>query len=325
MKKLSIVVPMYNEEGNVRPMYKAVKGVLNSLKGQFDSEFIIIDDGSTDKTLKNLKEVAAKDKTVHVIVFGRNFGQTPALAAGFDNATGDYIITMDGDLQNDPRDIPHLLEVMKKKDLDVISGWRYNRKDPGFSKKVPSKLSNKIARTLTGVKLHDFGCSLKIYKKEALNDLKLYGEMHRYIPALVSKDGFKVGEEKVAHHPRTSGESKYNYRRILRGFMDLLVIQFWAAFATKPMHFFGGWGIVFFGSGFIIAAYKLILRVLWASGHKWGETLNAGPLLLFSVMLMILGIQLFMFGFLGDMMIRTYYSTGNNRIYKVRTVLNKKK
>jgi glycosyltransferase involved in cell wall biosynthesis len=325
MKKLSIIIPVYNEKGNIKPLYKAIQEVMESLKGQFGYEIIFIDDGSRDGTLKMLKEVAAKDKNVKVIVFGRNFGQTPALAAGFDQATGDFMVTIDGDMQNNPKDIPKLLMKLKDKDLDVVSGWRHDRKDPGLSKKVPSKLSNKIARLLTGVKLNDFGCSLKVYRKEALADLRLYGEMHRYIPALVAKNGFRVGEEKVDHRPRTKGRSKYNYKRLMRGFLDLIIIRFWTAFATKPMHFFGGWGILFFLGGFSIATYKLILRILYAYGHRWGETLPAGPLLLFAVMLMILGVQLFMFGFLGDMMIRTYYSSPNNRIYKVRTVISKKK
>jgi glycosyltransferase involved in cell wall biosynthesis len=325
MQKISVVVPLFNEAENVKPLHSAIKKVMLSLKKQYEHEIVFIDDGSSDKTLARLKEVAAKDPETKVLVFGRNFGQTPAMAAGIDKSTGDLIVTIDGDLQNDPADIPKLLKKMREKDLDVVSGWRYNRKDPGFAKKVPSKLSNKIARFITGVKLNDFGCSLKVYRKECLEDIRLHGEMHRYIPALVARNGFKVGEEKVNHNPRTRGTSKYNYKRLLRGFLDLIIIQFWTAFATKPMHFFGGWGIFFFGSGFLIGSYKLLRRILFAADHSWGETLDAGPLLLFAVMLMILGIQLFMFGFLGDMVIRTYYSHPNNRIYKVRAVLNDKK
>ncbi len=325
-EKLSIIVPVYNEEGNIKPLYKALKNALNPMKKDYDHEIVFIDDGSSDKTLKLLKEIAARDKLVIVIIFGRNFGQTPAVAAGIDHSSGDYIITIDGDMQNDPKDIPKLMKTLKAKDLDVVSGWRYNRKDPGLSKKIPSKLSNKIARTLTGVNLHDFGCSLKVYKKEALEEVRLYGEMHRYIPALVSKQGFKVGEEKVTHHPRTRGQTKYNYKRLARGFIDLIIIQFWSAFATKPMHFFGGLGMVFFSVGSAIGVYKVSRRVLYYAGNTtWGETLDNGPMLLFAVMLVMLGVQLVMFGFLGDMVIRTYYSSPHNRIYNARAVLNKKK
>ena len=324
MEKLSIVVPMYNEEANVDRFYKAVKPVMESLSKQYDHEIVFIDDGSRDRTLKKLRALAQKDEKVKVISFGRNFGQTPAMSAGIDNSEGDIIITMDGDLQNDPKDVPAMLKLLKDSDLDVVSGWRYNRKDPGLSKKVPSKLSNKIARYITGLPLHDFGCSLKIYRKESLSDVRLYGEMHRYIPALVAWNGFKVGEMKVNHFARMFGQTKYGLKRLLRGFLDLLAIKFWNKFATRPLHFFGSWGMAFFGAGFLIGAVKVGLRVVYIFNTHYGQTLEAGPLLIFSVMLMILGIQLFMFGFLGDMMIRTYYSQERNKTYKIRHIFCKK-
>lgn len=324
MEKLSIVVPMYNEEDNVDRFYKAVKPVMESLSKQYDHEIIFIDDGSKDKTLKRLKALAMKDEKVKVLVFGRNFGQTPAMSAGLDNCTGDIVITMDGDLQNDPKDIPAMLMMLHDQDLDVVSGWRYDRHDPGLSKKLPSKLSNKIARYITELPLHDFGCSLKLYRKESLADVRLYGEMHRYIPALVAWNGFKVGEMKVTHHARKFGQTKYGMKRLMRGFLDLLTIKFWNKFATRPLHFFGSWGLVFFGVGFLIGAVKLGLRIAYIFNENWGQRLEAGPLLLFSVMLMVMGIQLFMFGFLGDMIIRTYYSNDRNKIYTVRSIISKK-
>ena len=324
MEKLSIIVPMYNEEENIDRFYKSVKPIMETLSKEYDHEMIFIDDGSRDRTLKRLKALAQRDEHVKVIVFGRNFGQTPAMSAGIDNSDGDIIITMDGDLQNDPKDIPAMLKMLHDEDLDVVSGWRYDRKDPGLSKKVPSKLSNKIARYITELPLHDFGCSLKIYRKESLADVRLYGEMHRYIPALVAWNGFKVGEMKVTHHARMFGQTKYGLKRLMRGFLDLLAIKFWNKFATRPLHFFGTWGLVFFGAGFLIGAVKLGLRIAYIFNEHWGQRLEAGPLLLFSVMLMIMGIQLFMFGFLGDMTIRTYYSQDRNKIYKVRSIIAKK-
>jgi glycosyltransferase involved in cell wall biosynthesis len=307
----SVVIPVFNEEPNILPLYRELKPVMDGMGKPY--EILFVDDGSWDRTYGAIKWLHKRDRNVRALRFRKNFGQTAAMAAGFDHARGDIIITMDGDMQNHPRDIPRLISKMST-GYDVVSGWRHQRQDPGFSKKIPSKLSNRIARRLTGTKLHDFGCTLKAYKKEALTDIELYGEMHRYIPALVAWQGYSVSELKVEHRARKRGRTKYGASRLLRGFLDLINIRFWSKYSTRPLHFFGWLGAIAFLFGFIIGSYKVMMRLFY------GIRLEAGPMLIFAVMLIILGFQFIMFGFLGEIMIRTYYQ-GKKKIYKVKDVL----
>jgi len=308
MLMISVIVPIYNEKENILPLYEKLKNILKE-----KDEIIFVDDGSTDGSYEILKELHSKDKNVKCIKFSRNFGKTAALMAGFEMAKGDVIVTIDGDLQNDPEDIPKLVE--KLDEYDAVNGWRYDRKDPFLSKKLPSAISNKISRWLTGLKLHDFNCGLKAYKKECLDGLELYGEMHRYIPAILAWKGYKVGEVKVKHYPRKYGKSKYGMARLARGLFDLINFKFWAGYSTRPLHFFGGIGLTMFLAGFLINFYLLILKLFY------GETLSNRPLLLLGILLMIMGFQIFMTGFLAEIMIRNYYSSSNKKIYVIKEKL----
>ena len=306
----SIVIPVYNEEENIAPLYEKIASVMKNM-GEY--EIIFIDDGSTDGTFKKIKKLNEKDGAVRCIRFRRNFGKTAALTAGFERAEGDVIITMDGDMQNDPEDIPSLVKMLEK--YDAVSGWRYSRKDPWLRKKLPSRISNAISRWITGLNLHDFNCALKAYKKEALKDIELYGDMHRYIPAVLAWKGYKVGEIKVRHHERKHGKSKYGARRFLRGFFDLINFKFWADYSTRPLHFFGGIGSALLASGFFIDLYLVLLKIFY------GETLSNRPLLLLGILLMILGLQIVFFGFLAEIMIRQYYTFSNKKMYNIKEML----
>jgi len=311
--KLSIVIPVFNERNNLVLIYEHLTKVLSSLKASY--EIIFIDDGSTDGSFEVLRKLHLKDRFVKVVELNRNYGQTAAISAGFSEAVGDVIITMDADLQNDPSDIPKLLEVMGK-GYDVVSGWRTNRKDPLLKKKLPSLLSNWLARKLTGLSLHDFGCSLKAYKKETVKDLKLYGEMHRFIPALISMKGYKVAEVKVSHYERKHGKSKYGTRRLLKGFLDLIFLKFWSDYSTRPLHFFGllGFFMILAGAliGFLNISYYLFIVKKLA---------GVGPLLILSALLFIVGFQLVFFGFLAEILIRNYYASGKDKPFYVKSVL----
>lgn len=311
----SVVIPVFNEESNIVPLYRGLKPVMDKLGKGY--EILFIDDGSTDRTYKAIKWLHEKDNVVRTIKLRKNFGQTAAISAGFDIAKGEIIITMDGDLQNDPRDIPRLLSKLEQ-GYDVASGWRYNRKDPGLSKKIPSKISNRLASRMTGLKLHDYGCTLKAYRKRALSDLKLYGEMHRYIPAVLHWQGFKVAEVKVRHHPRTRGQTKYGAKRLIRGLFDLFNFKFWSGYSTRPLHFFGGLGIVSFLAGFFISLYLVLMKYLY------DISLEDRPLLLLGALFIILGIQLIMFGFLGEMIVRVYYDKTGKKTYILAEELMKK-
>lgn len=305
---ISVIVPVYNEKENIEALYKKLIKVLKK-----EDEIIFVDDGSTDGSYEVIKKIHERDGRVKCIKFARNFGKTAALMAGFEIAKGDAVVTIDGDLQNDPDDIPKLLE--KLKEYDVVNGWRYDRKDPFFSKKLPSIISNKISRWLTGLKIHDFNCGLKAYKKECIKDLEIYGEMHRYIPAILSWKGYSVGEVKVKHHPRKFGKSKYGVARLIRGMFDLINFKFWAGYSTRPLHFFGGIGLIMFGVGFLIDLYLVLLKFLY------GETLSNRPLLFLGILLIIVGFQIFMTGFLAEIMIRNYYSTTNKKTYVIKEKL----
>ncbi len=296
--RYSVVVPARNEERNIKDLYQLVKDVMGRLGAW---ELIFIDDGSSDGTYREMKSLRQHDGRVKLIQFRKNFGQTAAWSAGFDHARGDYVIVMDADLQNDPGDIPSMLDKMVKEGWDVISGWRRQRKDNGLLK-VGSRLGNALHRWVTGEKIHDHGCSLKIYKKEALTDLELYGEMHRYITALLSWKGFKVGEMEVSHHPRRHGRTNYSIKKKMKGFLDLVIVKFWIQYSARPMHFFGTIGAVFVLGGLILGG---TLGTLWLL-RIIGLANRSTPLL--AVMLVLLGFQFLLTGVLADVVAHTYYA-----------------
>ena len=314
VKKVSIVIPVFNEEENVPILYERLKEVLDSLP--YEYEIIFVNDGSTDGTGKVLEEIAKKDKKVKVVEFARNFGQTPAMVAGMDYATGDVIITMDGDLQNDPKDIPRLLEKIEE-GYDVVSGWRKNRKDAAVSRKLPSKIANWLIGKLTGVKIHDYGCTLKAYRSDVIKRVRLYGELHRFIPALASTvtSVDRIVEIPVEHHPRVYGKSKYGISRTFKVISDLFFIWFMKRFLQKPIHFFGLLGIVLFLLGALPFTYLVILKL---TGHSIGNR----PLLIISVMFILAGIQMFTTGLVSEMLMRIYFESQDKKPYVVRRVIN---
>ncbi len=311
---ISVIIPAYNEEENIKPLYAKLKQAFGEGDANIDYEIIFVDDGSTDNTFNILKEINKKNKNVKVIQFRRNFGQTAALSAGFDYSKGDVLITMDGDLQNDPGDIPLLLEKINE-GYDIVSGWRVDRKDPFFTKKLPSKFSNWLALKLTGVKLHDFGCTLKAFRREVVANINLYGEMHRYIPALASGMGVSIAEVKVRHHPRQHGKSKYEITRLIRGLLDLITVKFLLSYSTRPLQLFGIPGIISFFAGFVIGAYLTIGKLFFGMG------LADRPLLLLAVLLIFLGVQFVTMGLLGEIITRTYYEVQGKPIYAVKEII----
>jgi glycosyltransferase involved in cell wall biosynthesis len=308
---LSIIIPLYNEEENVPILYEKLKEFLESLKKEY--EILFVDDGSTDMTLSILEEIQSKDNTVVVLSLRRNFGQTAAFAAGFDFARGDIVITMDGDLQNDPTDISKLLELIK--DHDLVSGWRKKRKDPFFSRRLPSLMANWLISKVTGVKLHDYGCSLKAYRRDVIKNLKLYGEMHRFIPAVASWYGVRVAEVEVAHHPRLKGRSKYGLSRTIKVVLDLITVKFLQSFSTKPIQFFGPIGVICGFLGFLISLYLTFDKIFL--GHEIGGR----PLLLFGALMIIVGIQLIGMGLLGEMLVRVYHESQRKPTYVIKKII----
>jgi glycosyltransferase involved in cell wall biosynthesis len=308
---LSIVIPVYNEEESIRLLYEKLKASLDLLQKEY--EILFIDDGSTDRTLSILEEIQAKDKHLTVLSLRRNFGQTAAFAAGFDFARGDIVVTMDGDLQNDPADIPKLLE--KIKDHDLVSGWRKKRKDPFFTRRIPSMAANWLISNVTGVKLHDYGCSLKAYRRDVIKNLKLYGEMHRFIPAVASWYGVRVAEVETIHHPRMHGKSKYGISRTIKVVLDLITVKFLQSFSTKPIQFFGPVGIASGFLGFLILFYLSIDKLFF------GKDIGARPLLLLGALLVIVGIQLIGMGLIGEMLVRVYHESQRKPIYVIKKIL----
>ena len=308
---ISIVVPLYNEEENVRELHARLKPVLDSIGDEY--EIIFVDDGSTDTTLSLLQKIQAEDDTVTVLSLRRNFGQTAAFAAGFDYSRGDVIVTMDGDLQNDPKDIPKLLELMK--DHDLVSGWRKRRKDPFLSRRLPSIIANSLISKVTGVNLHDYGCSLKAYRRDVIKNLKLYGEMHRFIPAVASWYGVRIAEVETTHHPRLRGTSKYGISRTMKVVLDLITVKFLQSFSTKPLQFFGPIGLLSGMLGFLISIYLTLGKIFS------GKDIGGRPLLLLGALLIIVGIQFIGMGLLGEMMVRVYHETQKKPIYVIKKVL----
>jgi glycosyltransferase involved in cell wall biosynthesis len=310
--KLSIVIPIYNEEENIKPLYVELKEVLDSL--EHDYEIIFIDDGSRDTSLTLLEEIQQQDERVVVISFRRNFGQTAAMSAGFDYATGDVIVTMDGDMQNDPHDIPKFLDKMDE-GYDLVSGWRFKRQDPFLSRRLPSMIANKIISVVTGVHLHDYGCTLKVFRKEITRGIHLYGEMHRFIPAIASGVGGEIAEVKANHRPRRFGTSKYGISRTIRVVLDLMTVKFLLSYATRPIQVFGLLGVVSGAIGFCIAL------VLTLERQFMGMPLANRPLLLLAVLLIFMGMQFISMGLLAELQARTYHESQKKPIYVVRKVL----
>ena len=312
-KELSIVIPVYNESGNLEELHNRLLCVLEELKK--DYEIIFINDGSQDDSLDVLKNIQKNNERIVIINFRRNFGQTAAFAAGFDHASGDIIVTMDSDLENSPEDIPKLLTRIEE-GYDLVSGWRINRKDNYWLRILPSKIANIIISFISGIKLHDYGCSLKAYRSEILQNTKLYGEMHRYIPALASTMGISAVEIPVEHVKRTKGKSNYTILRFVKVILDLILIKFLLNYTSRPFHIFGFLGISSFTIGFIVALYLSVLKIFFE------VSLSARPLLLMSVVLIIFGIQLITMGLLSELIIRNYYESQNKTVYIIKEVIS---
>jgi glycosyltransferase involved in cell wall biosynthesis len=308
---VSVVIPLYNEEENVEVLHERLSETLKSMG--IDYEIVYIDDGSTDKTLNLLEEIQKSDENVVVLSLRRNFGQTAAFAAGFDFARGEVVITMDGDLQNDPKDIPRLLELTKE--YDLVSGWRKKRHDTFITRRLPSLIANWLISKVTGVGLHDYGCSLKAYKRDVVKNLKLYGEMHRFIPAVASWYGVKIAEVETTHHPRLRGKSKYGMSRTIKVLLDLITVKFLQSFSTKPIQFFGPVGVFFGLAGLGISAYLTLSKLIY------GIDIGGRPLLLLGALLIIVGIQFIGMGLLGEMIVRVYHESQKKPIYTMKKIL----
>jgi glycosyltransferase involved in cell wall biosynthesis len=313
MTKVSIFIPVYNEEENLPLLQDKIDRALNDHAISY--EVIYVDDGSKDKSFEVLTNIAKSHPNVKVIKLRRNYGQTAAMSAGIDAAQGEILIPMDSDLQNDPADIPALLSKISE-GYDVVSGWRKNRKDTFINRKLPSMIANKIISIISGVKLHDYGCSLKAYKAEVLKDVRLYGELHRFIPICASWVGAKVTEVPVNHHERKFGKSKYGINRTFKVILDLLVIKFLSDYVTKPIYLFGGVAALSFLLSFASFVYMFTLKIYQ------GIELDGTPLPIIGAMFFMASIQLFMMGLLADLSMRTYYESQGKRIYTVQSAIN---
>jgi len=310
---LSVVIPAYNEEENVPILYEKLKKVLDGL-GQ-DYEIIFVDDGSTDGTYQRLKQLAEKDSRLKVIRFKRNYGQTAAMFASFEHAKGDVIITLDADLQNDPEDIPPLLEKLEE-GYHVVSGWRKDRKDPFLSRRLPSMVANWLISKITGVHLHDYGCTLKAYRAEVVKDLELFGDMHRFLPALTKRRGAKITEVVVRHHPRMFGRSKYGIGRTVRVLLDIMLVKFLNEYINKPLYMFGSVGFLLLALGLFSLFYLIFLKLFLE------EPIGRRPLLTLSVLLILAGIQLISTGLLAELLVRIYYRTKDTKPYVIQEKIN---
>lgn len=312
MKELSLVIPVMNEEDNIKPLLETVRTSL----ADFDYEVILVDDGSTDATRKRIVEYA--DSRTVLVELRKNYGQSTAMTAGIDHATGTYVALLDGDLQNDPSDIPFMLELLKREEWDVVAGNRKNRKDGMVLRKIPSSIANALIRRMTGVYIKDYGCTLKIFRKEIAEDLGLYGELHRFIPVLAKLQGARITQVDVKHHPRRFGRSKYGIGRTFRVLSDLVLMVFFRRYMQKPMHLFGTIGFISLGLGLLINAYLLVLKIL---GHDiWGK-----PMLILGLIFLLGGIQLITIGILAEIAVRTYYESQSKKTYQVRKVFQKEK
>lgn len=305
--KLSIIICVYNEESNIKPLNKWINESIHDI----DYEIIYVDDGSTDRTRQEI--IALKDPRVILVEFRKNYGQSSALYAGIEQARGEYLVTMDGDLQNDPSDVPMMLKLAEEEGWDLVAGIRKNRQDGMFLRKVPSQIANAIIRKSTGVHIKDYGCTLKVFKSDLAKNIGLYGELHRFIPVLASLEGATITQVDVKHHAREFGKSKYGINRTFKVISDLLLMIFFKKYMSKPMHLFGGLGVLLFIFGTAINIYFLALKVM---GHDiWGK-----PLLLLGIVLLLAGIQLITIGIMSELLMRTYYESQQKRPYKIRKV-----
>lgn len=312
MKELSVVIPVMNEEDNIKPLLEAVRSALVD----YDYEIVLVDDGSVDATRKRILENA--DEKTKLVELRKNYGQSTAMTAGIDHANAKYIAMIDGDLQNDPTDIPFMLELAKKEDWDVVAGNRKKRKDGMFLRKIPSKIANAMIRRMTGVYIKDYGCTLKVFKKEIAEDLGLYGELHRFIPVLAKLQGARITQVDVKHHSRKFGKSKYGIGRTFKVLSDLILMVFFRKYLQKPMHLFGTIGFISFGLGVLINLYLLIWKIL---GHDiWNR-----PILILGLILLLGGIQLITIGILAEIAVRTYFESQQKKTYNVRNVYTKEK
>ncbi len=311
---LSIVIPVYNERENVPLLVKNLLSALDRIEKP--SEIIFVDDGSMDGTGEVLREMSSQHPRVTAILLRRNFGQTAALSAGIDHARGEVIVVMDGDLQNDPQDIPLLLEKLSE-GYDVVSGWRRERQDAFFTRILPSKIANALISRVTGVSLHDYGCSLKAYRADVIKETRLYGDLHRFIPTLASITGARIAEVPVTHHPRHSGKSKYTLNRVFRVLMDLIIVSFLKSFAQRPFHIFGWTGILLLVVGGIIDGYLAFLKIFT------GASLANRPLLLLGTLLILAGLQITSIGILAELQIRTYHESQGRPIYSIREIIRR--
>jgi len=310
---VSIVIPLYNEEANVEGLVSELASVLD--RSEREVEVVLVDDGSADGTAEQLLEIPRRDPRFRVILFRRNFGQTAAMSAGFDHARGDVIVTMDGDQQSDPNDLELLLERIERDGFDIVSGWRKRRRDALWSRKLPSWTANWLIGRITGVRLHDYGCSVKAYRAEVLKNVRLYGEMHRFIPALASWVGASITEVPVNHRARRRGISKYGIGRTIRVLLDLITVKFLLSFSTRPLQVFGLWGLGLFGAGAGISVYLTWLKIFQ------GETLSQRPLLMLGVLMILMGVQLVSMGLLGEITIRTYHESQSKPTYVIREIV----
>jgi glycosyltransferase involved in cell wall biosynthesis len=308
---LSIVIPVRNESPNIKRLYDELTATLMS--GDRSYELIMIDDGSTDDTFAQLEALQARDPHLRVIRFRRNFGQTAAFAAGFSFARGRLVVTADGDNQNDPADIPRMADEIDQ-GYDIVCGWRKDRKDTLITRRIPSMVANKLISWATGVDLHDYGCSLKVFRAEVVKPLRLYGEMHRFLPAIASEFGVRIKEVVVNHRPRSAGVSKYGLSRTVRVILDLLTVKFLLSYSTRPLQIFGPVGLVAGGVGGLIVGWLAYVRLIERQG------IADRPLLLLGVLLVFIGVQLVTFGLLAELMARTYYESQNKPVYAIREI-----
>ncbi len=306
---LSLFLPVLNEEENVKPMHEKISRALENLNKT--AEVIYVDDGSTDGSLNLLKEIARNDKRVRLISLRRNYGQTAAMSAGIDAAKGEILIPMDADLQNDPKDIARLLAKLDE-GYDVVSGWRKDRKDKFITRKIPSMIANRIISWIGGVPLHDYGCSLKAYRRDILQDVKLYGEMHRFIPIYTSWAGARVTEIPVDHHPRTMGESKYGLSRTIKVVFDLITIKFLATYQTKPLYVFGTFGLIGAALSFLSGVWAIILKIFY------DVSFILTPLPLITIVMLAISVQFFLMGLLAELLVRTYHESQDKSIYAIK-------
>ncbi|MEZ5416457.1 MAG: glycosyltransferase family 2 protein [Vicinamibacterales bacterium] len=310
--EISVVIPIRNESPNIRPLYDELMSALGATGRAF--EVIVVDDGSTDDSFTQLAALQADDPRLRVIRFRRNFGQTAAFAAGFAHARGRLVVTSDGDLQNDPRDIEGMVQLLDREGYDIVAGWRKDRKDTFVNRRLPSMIANRLISKATGVELHDYGCSLKVFRAEVVKHMRLYGEMHRFLPAIASEQGVRIAEVPVNHRARRFGTTKYGIGRTIRVVLDLATVKFLLNYSTRPLQIFGLFGLMSGGLGALITAYLGWVRLV---EH---QSIADRPLLLLGVLLVFIGVQLVTFGLLAELMARTYYESQNKPTYVIREI-----